>query len=234
MLAEIHEQVAGLLGGPVPGGMQRDSENPDAPAGVLDHGQDIGLGPIEQVRREEVARQDRLGLGTQEQRPGRAGPPRRGIDASLVQDLPYRRRRDSYPQPGQFPVNPAVAPAGVLTGQPEDQGPDVPAGSWPAGLAADGPGGPAAADDVAMPAQDGVRADQQPQPVPAGFRYHGEQGRDQGPVRPVQPRAALLPSLQYGELVAQDQDLCGLPCLLSRASRSHAISRVIRRNMNRR
>ena len=112
MLAEIHEQVAGLLGGPVPGGMQHDSENPDAPTGVLDHGQDIGLGPIEQVRREEVARQDRLGLGTQEQRPGRAGPPRRRIDASRVQDLPYRRRRDSYPQPGQFPVNPAVAQPG--------------------------------------------------------------------------------------------------------------------------
>ena len=28
VLAEVHEQVAGLLGGPVPGGMQRDSENP--------------------------------------------------------------------------------------------------------------------------------------------------------------------------------------------------------------
>ncbi len=34
------------------------------------------------------------------------------------------------------------------------------------------------------------------------------------PLRPVQPRAARLPPLQYGELVAQDQDLCGLPCLL--------------------
>jgi hypothetical protein len=32
--------------------------------------------------------------------------------------------------------------------------------------------------------------------------------------RPVQPRAARLPPLQYGELVAQDQDLCGLPRLL--------------------
>jgi hypothetical protein len=76
VLAEIHEQVAGLLGGPVPGGMERDSENPDAPAGVLDHGQDIGLGPIEQVGCEEVTCQDRPGLGTQEHRPG--WPVRRG------------------------------------------------------------------------------------------------------------------------------------------------------------
>jgi hypothetical protein len=80
LLAEVHDQVAGLLSGPFPGGMRSDSENPDAPAGVLDHGQDIGLGAIEQVRREEVARQDRLGLGAQEQRPGRTGPPRRRID----------------------------------------------------------------------------------------------------------------------------------------------------------
>jgi hypothetical protein len=80
LLAEVHDQVAGLLSGPFPGGMRSDSENPHAPAGVLDHGQDIGLGAIEQVRREEVARQDRLGLGAQEQRPGRTGPPRRRID----------------------------------------------------------------------------------------------------------------------------------------------------------
>ena len=65
-VAEVHDQVAGLLGGPFPGGMQGDAEDADAPGGVLDHGQDIGLGAIEQVGREEVARQDRLGLGAQE------------------------------------------------------------------------------------------------------------------------------------------------------------------------
>ena len=31
----------------------------------------------------------------------------------------------------------------------------------------------------------------------------------------VQARAARLPPLQDGELVAQDQDLCGLPCFLT-------------------
>ncbi len=33
--ASWRTQVAGLLGGPFPGGMRRDSEDPDAPAGVL-------------------------------------------------------------------------------------------------------------------------------------------------------------------------------------------------------
>jgi hypothetical protein len=34
LLAEVHDQVAGLLGGLRPGGMRRDSEDADAPAGV--------------------------------------------------------------------------------------------------------------------------------------------------------------------------------------------------------
>jgi hypothetical protein len=52
--AYVHNQVPGLLGGLFPGWMQSDSEDADAPAGVLDHGQDVGLGAIEQFRGEEV------------------------------------------------------------------------------------------------------------------------------------------------------------------------------------
>src|SRR2546430_17634121 len=66
LFAEVHEQVAGLLGGPLPGGMQGDPEDADAAGCVLDHGQDIGLSAVEQAGREEVAGQDRLGLGAQE------------------------------------------------------------------------------------------------------------------------------------------------------------------------
>jgi hypothetical protein len=112
-------------------------------------------------------------------------------------------------------MDPAVPPFGVLAGQPEDQRLDVPAGRWPAALAAHGPGGPAAADDVAVPAQDRVRGDQQLQPLAPCFRDHAEQDREQGPIRPVQFRAARLPTLQYGELMAQDQDLCDPPRLLT-------------------
>jgi hypothetical protein len=88
-------------------------------------------------------------------------------------------------------------------------------GFRPASRATLGPGGPAAADDIAVPAQDRVRGDQQPQRLAPRFRYHGEQGREQCPVRPVQVRTARLPPLQDGELVVQDQDLCGLPCFLT-------------------
>ena len=115
----------------------------------------------------------------------------------------------------QLAVDPAVPPSGILAGQPTDQGLDVPPGRRPASPAAHGPGGPAEADDVTVPAHDRVRGNQQPQPLAPRFRYHAEQSREQCPVRPVQVRAARLPPLQDGELVAQDQDLCGLPRLLT-------------------
>jgi hypothetical protein len=40
-------------------------------------------------------------------------------------------------------------------------------------------------------------------------------GSRAAPVPPAQVQAARLPLLQYNELVAQDQDLCGLPRLLT-------------------
>jgi len=50
LFAEVHEEeVAGLLGGPLPGGMQCDADDADAPGGVLDHDQDIDLGAVEQA-----------------------------------------------------------------------------------------------------------------------------------------------------------------------------------------
>jgi hypothetical protein len=47
-------------------------------------------------------------------------------------------------------------------------------------------------------------------------------------------RATRLPPLQDSELVAQDQDLCGLPSLLTPDSRSDVVTRVMRRKVNRR
>ena len=78
--------------------MQGDPEDADAPGRVLDHGQDIGLGAVEQVDREEVAGQDRLGLGAQELRPGRPGPPPGGVDAAGLEDLPHGGRCDFNPE----------------------------------------------------------------------------------------------------------------------------------------
>jgi hypothetical protein len=66
-----------------------------------------------------------------------------------------------------------------------------------------------------MPAQDRVRGNQQPKHLAPRFGYHGEQNCEQGTVCPVQPRTTWLPPLQDGQLMAQDQDLRGLPRLLT-------------------
>jgi hypothetical protein len=115
--------------------MQGDAEDADAPGRVLDYGQDIGLGAVEQVDGEEVARQDDLGLGAQELRPGQPGPPPAGIEAAGPEDLLHGGRCDLYAESGQLAVDPAIPPVGVLTSQPPDQCPDVAPGRWPAGPA---------------------------------------------------------------------------------------------------
>ena len=181
----------------------------------------------------KVARQDRLGLRAQELRPGRPGPSRRGAGAVGSWGSPNGRRRYLHSQPGQFPVDPAVAPSGVLPGQPEDQGLDVPAGGR-AGLAAHGPGGLAAADDVAVPAHDRVRGDQQPQPLAPRFRYHAEQGRGQGPVRPVHSGRRGCRRCRTASWWRRIKISAVFHASSRRDSRSHAASRVIRRNTNRR
>jgi hypothetical protein len=71
-IAQVHQEVPGLLHYPrlnrVPGG----SEDPDAAGAVLDDGQDVDRRAIEQVGGEEVQRQDPLCLRPQELRPARA------------------------------------------------------------------------------------------------------------------------------------------------------------------
>jgi hypothetical protein len=61
-----------------------------------------------------------------------------------------------------------------------------------------------AGDQLAVPAQHGGRRDQEPE-ASADRELSGE-GAEQGAVGPAHPRARDA-SLEYGELVAQDQDL---------------------------
>jgi hypothetical protein len=64
--------MAALLGDPDVGGVVGGSEDVDAPSGVLDRGQGVGLGAVEQVHGEEVARDDRPSLGVLELCTGRS------------------------------------------------------------------------------------------------------------------------------------------------------------------
>jgi hypothetical protein len=86
------------------------AEDPDPAGAVLDDGQDVDLGAVEQVGGEEVQLRDPLGLRSQELSPARAVPARRRVDPGTLEDLPDRGRRYRDAAPGQFAVDPAVTP----------------------------------------------------------------------------------------------------------------------------
>ena len=83
---------------------------------MLDYSQDVSLGAVEQVDGEEVAGQDRLGLGAQKLRLGRPGLPPTGVDAAGFEDLPDGGRCDLNSETGELAVDPALSPAGVVAG----------------------------------------------------------------------------------------------------------------------
>jgi hypothetical protein len=209
---QVHEQIPGLLHHPRLDRVPGDTENPDPAAAVLDHGQDVNLGAVQQVGGEEVQRQDHLRLGPQELRPPGAIPARGRIDARVLEDLPHRRRRHGHAQRGEFAVDTPVTPRLVLTRQPQHHRPDIAARRRTAGPASARHAHPTPAEDVTLPAQDRGRSHEQPH---RGKAFDGQRPREQGqpgPVGPCQPgmRARLL-ALCDRELMAKDQYLGVLP-----------------------
>jgi hypothetical protein len=86
-----------------------------------------------------------------------------GIDTGIPEDFPNRRRRDLDPEGGQFAVEAPVTPVGVLIRQADDQLLDAANGGRPTGPFRPGCHGVSVAEEVAVPAQDGVRGDDQVQ-----------------------------------------------------------------------
>ena len=101
---EVHVQIPRLLGEPCGRGMGGGVEDMDAPSAVLDRGHHVGLGAVEQIHGEEVARDNRLGLGTQELRPSRSAPSRSGVDAVLLRISQTVDGATVIPRPANSPV----------------------------------------------------------------------------------------------------------------------------------
>ena len=127
----VHGEVAGLLRRPRPGRVRGHPGHVQPSGAVLDEHQHIE--PLEQHRLDdqEVTGDDGVRLGGEELPPGRPGPPRRGIDAGGVQDLPHRGRGDRVPELGQLALDPPVSPGRVLSRHPDDQRPDRDPGGRP-------------------------------------------------------------------------------------------------------
>ena len=88
VFAEVHQQVAGLLGDPVPGGVGGDSGEVHASAAVLDDDDDVEAAQEDGVDVGKVDGEDGVGLCGEELAPGRTGPSGRGIEAGVLQDRP--------------------------------------------------------------------------------------------------------------------------------------------------
>jgi hypothetical protein len=82
-VAEVHEQVAGLLGDPGAGGVGGDPGEVYTTAAVLDHDQDAEAAQEYGVDVGEVDHEDRVGLRREELSPGGPGPSGAGSSPAL-------------------------------------------------------------------------------------------------------------------------------------------------------
>ena len=106
----------------------------------------------------------------------------------------------------QLTLDPLVAPAVVLGGEPLDERGDLGADRRPSRLVRIGP---LAGDQAAVPAQDGAGGDQPVRPQP-GRQEPDQRGEDRA-VGPVQP-GPRIGAAQHGDLVPQHEQLGILGC----------------------
>lgn len=114
-------------------------------------------------------------------------PPQHGLDG---------RRGNGVDELEEFPANALIAPSGILPGQAEDQALDLRPERRAARAPAAAELGPLAADQLTVPAQQGLRPDGQARPLRAR-RAAAQRGEEEAIRRlPVRPR----------DLPAQDAD----------------------------
>ena len=150
-VAEVDEQVAGLLGDPDAGGMGGDPGEVHATTAVFDHDEDVEAAQEDGVDVGEIDREDGVGLRAEELRPGWASPSWRGIESGVLQDFPDGRGGHGMAEADQLALDAPVAPAGILAGHPQYEGPDRRCGGWSAWSSVRV--GPAAGDELGVPAQ---------------------------------------------------------------------------------
>ena len=204
---QVHEQVADGLRDPGMCGVRGGAGNADAPAGVVDGGEDVlalsgeGGGPG------EVHRQDRPGLGAREAGPCDRRPLRGRAGVIGGEDLPHGGGSDLDAGEGEFAVDAPVAPGGVPGCQAEDEAADRGESARTPRPSVHARAGVAVFHRVAMPSQHCVRADQEPEPAQrrAGQRHEERCGERPVPGPQLWALAAGL-SLRDGELVAQGKD----------------------------
>ncbi|MFD1046686.1 hypothetical protein ACFQ1S_14560 [Kibdelosporangium lantanae] len=126
---------------------------------MLDHHQHVHVDSGERDGFEEVTGQQDLGLRAEELGPGAGRTFRCGVDAGVGEDLPHGRCGNLDAKDEGFAVDAAITPARVLLRQAQDQDSHRPDGARPSRAFRSGHLGVVSPEQVAVPAQDGVRAD---------------------------------------------------------------------------
>jgi len=149
-LAEVHQQVPGGLGDPLPGGVGGDAGQVRATAVELDDEQHVQPGQSDRLDGEEVTRKRAGGLGAQELGPSRSAAAGCRAEPVAVQQVAHRGRRHAHTELAAFAGDPDVAPTCILASQSQHQFDHL--GIQAAPMLSAGVG-PAAADQLAVPAQ---------------------------------------------------------------------------------
>jgi hypothetical protein len=119
--AQLHDEVASLLGDPVAVRVRRASDVLDPPRRERDEEQDVD--PLQErcLDGQEVAGEHARRLCSHERSPGRVASLRRRQQTRCKQYLADRRRRDGDPDALELADDPPVSPVRVLVGEPQDQ-----------------------------------------------------------------------------------------------------------------
>jgi hypothetical protein len=202
LVVEAHDQIARLLGHPGPVRVGRDTGDAHAPARKLDEEQDVEALQEQRVDGKEIALDDARRLAAQKLPPARFEPPRRRLDARLAQDRPDGARRDPDAQPDQLALDAAVSPPWVLARQPQHQlahtDRRLRTARAPVRIR------PTARDQLAVPAQQRRRRDEERRPRPP--RQHPTERSQQSPISRPKLRTSHL-ALEQLQLVTQHEIL---------------------------
>lgn len=121
MVAEVGEQVVGLLGDPVCGGMCGDAKDVDPAVDVFDDREAVQPGQQHGVAVKEVAGENSVCLAAQELGPGGARASRGRIDPGAVENRPNRGGTHLTAQAGKLSGDASVSPVRVLASQAQHQ-----------------------------------------------------------------------------------------------------------------
>ena len=202
MVAEVHQQIADLLGGPRPVRVRGDPEDMDEAGAGFDDEEAVQAPEGPAVHVEEVDSEHRGGLRVQELAPGRVGEPLgcRGIFRAL-----RTRRMVDAPTPmtelQKLALDALVPPGGLLGGEPLDHRGDLGTDRRPARPVRIGP---LPGDEAAVPPEHGAGCDQ-PVPPQSWGQEPAQRGEDRA-VGPVQP-GPRISATQDGDLMAQHEQL---------------------------